>query len=369
MQVNGKPYRTVALRDGERRVLQIIDQRRLPHAFITEELHTVDEVIIAIRDMHVRGAPAIGVTAAYGVYLAALHSVFNHASETVESAAVRLKQARPTAVNLEWAVDKVLQAIAELPTPFEQAKHALEVANQIAEQDVANCIRVGQHGLALLESIWSRKRAGEPLNIMTHCNAGWLACVDWGTATAPIYMAHEQGLPLHVWVSETRPRNQGSQLTAWELHQQGVPHTVIVDSAAAAVMQQGKVDLVIVGSDRTTRCGDVANKIGTYLKALAAESHGIPFYVALPSSTIDWTLRSGSQIPIEERSDTELRSAHGSVHGRTEVVQVMTDLSPIYNPAFDVTPSALVTGLITERGVCDASEAGLLKLYPEHANG
>lgn len=343
-----------------RPVVRIIDQRLLPWEFRLIDLATVDEVAHAIRDMAVRGAGCIGATAGYGMALAAALGA------DLEEAGDQLKATRPTAVNLAWAVDRQLTAIREarggrIPTL------AREMAETIADEDAAACQAIGRHGLDLIRSIASKKPPGETFNILTHCNAGWLAFVDHGSATAPIYAAHDAGIPVHVWVDETRPRNQGARLTAWELNQHGVPHTVIADNAGGHLMQRGQVDLVITGADRVTRTGDVANKIGTYLKALAAHDNGVPFYVALPSSTLDWNTRDGvANIPIENRHADEVHWMDGPDRGgaKTEM-RLVSEGSPAANPAFDVTPARLVTGLITERGVCGAGEEALLRSFPE----
>ncbi len=353
-------------------MVQIIDQRQLPHRFVIEDLRTVSDVATAIREMHVRGAGLIGATAGYGMWIAVCEAegrADGAIDEAVRAAGERLKATRPTAVNLAWGVDRQMTAIAAAPTFARKEAAARAMAREIADEDADFCQRIGRHGLALIEDLSARK-GGAPVEVLTHCNAGWLAFVDHGSATAPIYAAHDAGIAMHVWVDETRPRNQGARLTAWELGQHGVPHTVVVDNAGGHLMQHGKVDLVLVGTDRTTRTGDVANKIGTYLKALAAHDNGVPFYAALPSSTFDWTMRDGvAEIPIEERGGEEVRHAEGQ-HGN-EVVEVLLtpSTSPAANFGFDVTPARLVTGLITERGICAASEAGILKLFPERANG
>lgn len=373
MNVHGEHYRTIWLKADDPSVVQIIDQRFLPFQFIIEDLSTVDEVAVAIKDMHVRGAGLIGATAGYGMYVAALsapRSSLPAFRAGVEAAAAQLKATRPTAVNLMWAVDRQLAAMNAAGNEIEaQIAAAAATAQEIADEDAAFCRRIGEHGVKLIEEIAARKR-GAPVNILTHCNAGWLAFVDYGTATAPIYAAHDKGIPVHVWVDETRPRNQGARLTAWELGEHGVPHTVIVDNAGGHLMQHGMVDLVIVGSDRTTYTGDVANKIGTYLKALAAKDNGVPFYVALPSSTIDWEMRDGvAEIPIEERNAAEVRIMDGRSGDEIREILIMPERSRAANYAFDVTPARLVTGLITERGVCAASEEGVLGLYPEKRRG
>lgn len=363
MNVNGKPTRTIWLHPSDPGVVKIIDQRALPHRWIIGDLRTVEDAATAIRDMHVRGAGLIGAAAAYGMYLAA-RTASGDIPAFLKRAGDQLKATRPTAVNLAWAVDRQLRALAAC-TRETLVSTALSTADTIADEDADACRRIGQHGLSLIAAI-HRKKNGDPVRILTHCNAGWLAFVDYGSATAPIYAAHDNGIPLHVWVDETRPRSQGSKLTAWELGQHGVPHAIIADNTGGHLMQHGLVDLVIVGTDRTTRTGDVANKIGTYLKALAARDNHIPFYVALPSSSFDWTMRDGlREIPIEERGSEEVKFADGLHEGRHVEVLVAPAGSPAANYGFDVTPARLVTGLITERGVCAATEAGITALFPE----
>ena len=366
MNVHGKPTRTIWLNPQNPAVVQIIDQRALPHAWIIEDLSTVEQVATAIRDMHVRGAGLIGATAGFGMYLAAREAMASgHAADFFHEAGNQLKATRPTAVNLAWAVDRQERAVAAAATPAEMASLALSTAEAIAEEDVSACRCIGEHGLALIEGI-SHAKNGGPVQILTHCNAGWLAFVDYGSATAPIYAAHDRGIAVHVWVDETRPRGQGSKLTAWELGEHGVPHTIIADNTGGHLMQHGMVDLVIVGTDRTTRTGDVANKIGTYLKALAARDNGVPFYVALPSSSFDWTMRDGlKEIPIEERGSEEVKYADGIADGCRHEVLVAPAGSQAANYGFDVTPSRLVSGLITERGICHATEQAILSLFPE----
>lgn len=366
MKVDGKPYRTVWLKPGDETVVQVINQRGLPHAFEVQDLCSVEDMCRAIRDMTVRGAGLIGASAGYGMYLATLQARDGDFDTCMAQAAVALQATRPTAANLSWAVARMLQAIAQGDNPRQRRLLARQAAQAIADQDVAHCRRIGEHGLQLITEISKRKR-GTPVNLLTHCNAGWLAFVDVGTATAPIYAAHDAGIDLHVWVDETRPRNQGASLTAWELGQHGVPHTLIADNAGGHLMQHGLVDLVITGADRVTRNGDVANKIGTYLKALAARDNGVPFYVALPSSTFDFSLTDGvANIPIEERGAEEVRWMIGkTTSGLLESVQICPDATPARNWGFDVTPARLVTQLICERGLCDASEAGLGTLFPE----
>jgi methylthioribose-1-phosphate isomerase len=362
MNVAGKPMRTIWLAD-DRRSVEIIDQTRLPHELAIVRLTRVDEAARAIRDMQVRGAPLIGATAAYGVALAVAE---DPSAEAIEAAAATLAATRPTAVNLAWALADMKRTLARVPLDRRLAA-ALARAGAIADEDVAINRAIGEHGLALIWAAFVGKPGeGSPVQILTHCNAGWLATVDWGTALAPIYRAFDAGIPLHVWVDETRPRNQGASLTAWELAQHGVPHTVIADNAGGHLMRRGEVDLCIVGTDRTTAAGDVANKIGTYLKALAAHDNGVPFYVALPSPTIDWSLDDGDRIPIEERSAREVTHIAGwTASGERVEVRLTPEGSAAANYAFDVTPARLVTGLITERGVCAASRDGLLGLFPE----
>ena len=359
MNVNGKPTRPLRAAPGQGGVV-VIDQRWLPHRLQFETLATPQAVFTAIRDMWVRGAPLIGATAAYGL---ALHLKRNASDSALEEGAEWLKSARPTAVNLAWALDRLLNHLRPL-TSAERVTAAWAEADAIAEEDVAVNAAIGRHGLPLLQAISQRKAPGERLNVLTHCNAGWLATVDWGTATSPIYQSHAAGLPLHVWVDETRPRNQGASLTAWELGQAGLAHTVVSDNAGGHLMQHGQVDLVIVGCDRVTARGDVCNKIGTYLKALAAHDNGLPFYVAMPTSTLDLQLQDGlREIPIEERSPREQTHVTGrAANGELVEVQLTPDDSPAANPAFDVTPARLVTGLITERGVVAAEEVALRRL-------
>ena len=364
MNLNGKPSRTIWLR-GDGWSVEIIDQTALPHRVATVVLKTVDDAGYAIEAMLVRGAPLIGATAAYGVALAMRADAKDAA---LDQAITFLAAQRPTAINLRWALEDMRRVLSPLQ-PAARVEAAYGRAAQIADEDVEMCRKIGGHGLEIIKRI-VKDKGGEPVNILTHCNAGWLACVDWGTATSPIYHAHDAGIPIHVWVDETRPRNQGASLTAFELKQHGVPHTLIADNAGGHFMQHKQVDLVIVGSDRTTSTGDVANKIGTYLKALAAHDNNVPFYVALPSSTIDWSLESGDKIPIEERSPEEVLHMTGRLpDGKIGTIALTAKGTPARNPGFDVTPARLVTGLITERGVCAASRDGLLKLYPERRSG
>ena len=363
MRIDGKPTRTIwQCPDGVS--VEVIDQTLLPHRFATVTLATAADAARAIKTMQVRGAPLIGVTAAYGLAMA-LRADASDAG--LDRAVDFLAEQRPTAVNLRWALEDVRRKVAPLNPP-ERASAAFLRATSMADEDVETCRRIGMHGLGLIRGIAARKQPRERLNILTHCNAGWLACVDWGTATAPIYMAHDAGIPVHVWVDETRPRNQGASLTAFELGANGVPHTIIADNAGGHYMQRGEVDLCIVGTDRVTANGDVANKIGTYLKALAAHDNGVPFHVALPHTTIDWQLDDGRMIPIEERSADEVLRISGRLSdGTIATVDIAAPGSDAANPAFDVTPARLVTGFITERGLCSASRSGLRGLYPERA--
>jgi len=368
VKVGTRYFRTIWLNPDNESVVQLIDQRFLPARFVIEEVRTVEEMAAAIREMHVRGAGLIGASAGFGMYLAAIEAVSRDSfDEHMACAAMQLRETRPTAVNLSWAIERQLRSIEKGKTAKQKVALALRTANLIAEEDAEHCRMIGQHGLKLLQEIAQSKTA-EPINVLTHCNAGWLAFVDYGSATAPIYAAHDSGLPIHVWVAETRPRNQGSKLTAWELGEHGVPHTVVADSAAGHLMQRGQVDLVIVGTDRTTYTGDVANKIGTYLKALAAKESHIPFYVALPSTSFDWNMRDGlKEIPIEQRGADEIKHADGWCHGQPVEVRIAPEGSPAANFGFDVTPRRFVTGFITERGVCEANEDAIRALFPEHA--
>ena len=368
----GENFRTIWLHPDDPSTVQIIDQRRLPHRYEVIDLRTHADGAIAIRDMLVRGAPLIGATAAWSLYLAALEGCaaggsFDRQIDFVRSAARTLAETRPTAVNLRWGIDRMLAVLGDVTESKAMVSRLRAEAESICEEDIAISRGIGEHGAEILAAIADGKN-GEPVNILTHCNAGSLAAINWGTATAPMYVAQERGIPIHVWVDETRPRNQGSQLTAWELARSGIPHTIIVDNAGGHLMQHGRVDVCITGTDRTTRAGDVANKIGTYLKALAAHDNGIPFYVALPSTTIDWSITDGlREIPIEERGAEEVTHVSGLDGDDVRTVQIVADGSPVRNDAFDVTPARLVTGLITERGVCEASEQGLAKLFPERA--
>lgn len=365
MKVAGKHFRTIWVNEDGWSI-NLIDQRRLPHEFVVETVRTVEGIATAIRDMWVRGAPLIGVSAAYGIAL----QMRDDPSDTALGAAYEtLHATRPTAINLRWALDEMRTLLRALPE-MERAEAAYRRAAEIADEDVELNRSIGRHGLDIIRKIAADKKPGEPVNILTHCNAGWLATVDYGTATAPVYLATEESIPVHVYVDETRPRNQGAYLTAWEMAGHGVPHTLIVDNAGGHLMQRGKVDMVIVGTDRTTANGDVCNKIGTYLKALAAGDNDVPFYVALPSPTIDWTVGDGvKEVPIEERGEDEVSLVWGrTADGTVTQVRISPEATPAANPAFDVTPARLVTGLVTERGIAEASAEGLRSLFPERAS-
>lgn len=363
MKIDGTHYRSLWW-NHDNNVLEIIDQRWLPHEFRVIPVVTMQDYADAIYEMRVRGAPLIGATAAYGMALAMAEDA---SDANMDAAWTFLEKTRPTAINLRWALDRCRAALRPL-AEGDRASAALALAHEIADEDVEINRRIGENGLSIIREIAAKKPAGEPVRLLTHCNAGWLATVDWGTATSPMYQAHDAGIALHVWVDETRPRNQGA-LTSWELCKHGVPHTYITDNAGGHLMQHGMVDMVITGTDRTTRQGDVCNKIGTYLKALAAHDNDVPFYVALPSPTIDWTVTDGvAEIPIEERNAREVTHVQGVLDGGgIGTVQVTPEGTPGGNPAFDVTPNRLVTGLITERGVCEASADGLAGLFPEFA--
>ncbi len=363
MKVDGKPMRTIWL-DADGSTVGIIDQTALPHRFATLRLTTLADAVRAIASMQVRGAPLIGAAAAYGMALALKADA---SDETLERAYAALLATRPTAINLKWALDEIMAVVRNRPRA-ERVAAAYRRAAEIADEDVAINQAIGRHGLKLIEAIAANKKPGERVNVLTHCNAGWLATVDFGTATAPIYLAHDRGLPVHVWVDETRPRNQGSALTAWELGRHGVPHTVIPDNTGGHLMQRGLVDMAIVGTDRVTANGDVCNKIGTYLKALAAKDNGVPFYVALPSPTIDFTVADGTTIPIEQRAAEEVTTMSGlTADGRVETIRIVPEGSAVANYGFDVTPARLVTGLITERGVLTPSREALARAFAERA--
>jgi methylthioribose-1-phosphate isomerase len=365
MKVDNKYYRTIWVKEDDTSTIQIIDQRNLPHEFVVEDLTNVDEAANAIKDMHVRGAPLIGATAAFGMYLASLEST----DQTfLKNAGDKLKQTRPTAVDLAWAVDLQLKEIKNLTDAIQTKLALLENAKTIANESAERCKLIGEHSVKLIEEI-SKSKKGKVVNILTHCNAGWLGCVDYGTALAPIYTAHDKGIKVHVYVDETRPRNQGVRLTAWELGEHGVAHTVIADNTGGHLMQHGMVDIVIVGADRVTRQGDVANKIGTYLKALAAKDNNVPFYVALPESSFDFNMKDGvKEIPIEERGGEEVKFIQGKIiggkaDGDLGKVLLTPKSSKAVNYGFDVTPARLITGLITDKGICKADEEEITNLF------
>ena len=364
MNINGKHCHTIWLQENN--LVQVFDQRYFPHKTDVFDIKNTDQAAYAIKEMVVRGAPLIGVTAAYGMYPWCLEAKTQaNPQEYIQKVANKLNATRPTAVNLAWAIEEMLRVIGQQNKVDDQITVALKRAHEIKEQDIDICFNIGQHGLKIIQQI-AEKKKGESVNILTHCNAGWLATIDWGTATSPIYQAHQAGIEVHVWVDETRPRNQGANLTAYELNQQGVPHTLINDNTGGHLMQHNMVDLVIVGTDRTTRNGDVANKIGTYLKALAAHANKVPFYVALPSSTLDCSIGDGvKEIPIETRDQNEVKYIQGLVDGEIKSVLICPETTPAMNYGFDVTPAKYVTGLITERGICHASEKGIKELFPE----
>ena len=355
MQINGKTYRTIWL---ENNIVKIIDQTKLPHQFVIKDLKTIKDSINAIKTMEVRGAPLIGATAAYGLVLSIIEK---NDQSFLKKSSERLIDSRPTAINLKWAVDRMMKRLSGVNNN-EILKLAIDEAKAIVEEDIDFCKNIGLNGLKIIEEIAKKKKG--VVNILTHCNAGWLATIDWGTATSPIYYAHKQGIKVHVWVDETRPRNQGANLTSYELNEEGIPNTIIADNTGGILMQRGQVDMCIVGTDRTLSNGDVCNKIGTYLKALAAKDNNVPFYVALPSSTIDWTIKDHKQIPIEERDSEELSHVEGlDKDNKLQKVLIYPQKSKAMNLAFDVTPAKYVTGLITEKGVCVASEKGLKGLF------
>ena len=364
MKINNKHYRAIWLEDAERAVVKIIDQRPLPHEFIIEELKSVEDCAVAIEEMHVRGAPLIGATAAFGMYFAVREADKNeNFQQQLKKSYVRLAQTRPTAVDLFYALERLQQLIESTNDLQNIEAIVLKEALLISEESIEQCRMIGQNGLALIETA-SNEKNGEIVNILTHCNAGWLATVDYGTALSPIYAAFDAGIKVHVWVDETRPRNQGARLTAFELLEHGVPHTIITDNAGGHLMQHGMVDMVIVGSDRTTRCGDVCNKIGTYLKALAAFDNNIPFYAALPVSSFDFKIRDGlKEIPIEKRAENEVKYIYGINEKGAQTILLTPAHSPAANFAFDVTPARLVTGIITEKGICKASENEITKMF------
>jgi len=355
MQVNGKAYRTIWF---ENNIVKIIDQTKLPHQFIIKDLKTVKDSINAIKTMEVRGAPLIGATAAYGLVLSILEK---NDQSFLKKSSEDLITSRPTAINLKWAVDRMMKKLSGINSN-EALKIALEEAKAIVEEDVTSCKNIGVNGLKIIKEIANKKK--DTVNILTHCNAGWLATIDWGTATSPIYHAHQKGIKVHVWVDETRPRNQGANLTSYELNEEGIPNTIITDNAGGILMQRGQVDMCIVGTDRTLSNGDVCNKIGTYLKALAAKDNNVPFYVALPSSTIDWKIKDFKKIPIEERNPEELSHVEGIDENKAvKKIRIYPEKSKALNLAFDITPAKYVTGLITEKGICEASEKGLKGLF------
>ena len=369
MKIAGQNYQSIWLDYTDNTIVKVIDQQKLPFFFETKELRLVDDVFNAIENMTVRGAPLIGATAAFGIYLATLEiNSQTNIREHLSNASRYLISCRPTAVNLSWAVNYVLEKISKEISSKSISETALNAALEICEKEKENCRLIGNHGIKLIEKL-SKKKKGAPVNILTHCNAGWLACIDYGTVTAPIYLAHEKGIPVHVWVDETRPRNQGAKLTAWELGKQGVPYTLIADNTGGLLMQQKMVDIVIVGSDRTTKTGDVANKIGTYLKALAAFDNNIPFYSALPSSSIDFGISDGlKEIVVEERDPEEVTNITGLSEGKTQSVRICPEDTKAANYGFDITPARLITGLITEKGICRATEKGIKEMFSDKFN-
>jgi len=355
MKIKGKEYRTIWFQNN---IVKIIDQTKLPHKFIIKELKTVKEAVNAIKTMEVRGAPLIGATAAYGIVLSVIE---NNDQTFLQKSASDLINSRPTAINLKWAVDRMIKKLSGANSE-KILEIAINEAQKICEEDIKFCEKIGFNGLKIIEDIYNKKK--DTVNILTHCNAGWLATINWGTATSPIYHAHKKGIPVHIWADETRPRNQGANLTSYELNEEGIKNTIITDNTGGILMQRGQVDLCIVGTDRTLSNGDVCNKIGTYLKALAAKDNNVPFYVALPSSTIDWKTKNSKDIPIEERNSDELSKIEGvDEDGNIKKVQIYPNKSSAMNLAFDVTPAKYITGLITEKGVCEASEKGLKNLF------
>lgn len=366
MNINGKHCHTIWVNENNPQLIQVFDQRFFPHQTLIFDITSTNDAAFAIKEMVVRGAPLIGVTAAYGMYLACVEAkTQNNPNEYIQQVADKLNSTRPTAVNLAWAIKEMQKTLRAVESIDDKIEIALQRAQEIKQEDIDICFNIGRHGLELIKKI-AKEKHGEQVNILTHCNAGWLATIDWGTATSPIYQAQQEGINIHVWVDETRPRNQGANLTAYELNEQKVPHTLINDNTGGHLMQHGMVDMVIVGTDRTTRNGDVANKIGTYLKALAAHDNNVPFYVALPSSTLDCSIADGiKEIPIETRDQNEVKYIQGKVDGEIKSVLICPETTPAINYGFDVTPAKYVTGLITERGICDASEAGIKSLFPE----
>jgi methylthioribose-1-phosphate isomerase len=369
MKIGEKNYRSVWFDDSEPGIIYVIDQEKLPFLLEIKELRSVDDVYNAITDMTVRGAPAIGAAGAFGMYLATLEiTTHTNPREHLKNAAEYLISCRPTAVNLSWAINKMLEKISDKTQQKSITETALIAAKEICENEVNNCRKIGINGFPLIEEI-SIKKQGAPVNILTHCNAGWLACVDYGTALAPVFVAHEKGIPVHVWVDETRPRNQGARLTTYELGNCGIPYSLVTDNTGGHLMQHGLVDMILVGSDRTTRKGDVANKIGTYLKALAAFDNKVPFYVALPSSSIDFTTSDGlSEIKVEERDPEEISMVSGFAEDKIMSVRICPENTRSVNFGFDITPARLISGLITEKGICKATEKDILKMFSEKLN-
>jgi methylthioribose-1-phosphate isomerase len=369
MKIGDQYYQSIWVDESDNTIVRVIDQQKLPFFFEIKDLCSVDDIYNAIADMTVRGAPLIGAAGAFGIYLATLEiNSQTNIREHLSNAARYLISCRPTAVNLSWAVSFVMEKLKNEQSSAALAKKALDAAIEICEMEKENCRQIGKHGLKLIESL-SKKKRGAPVNILTHCNAGWLACIDYGTVTAPIYQAHEKGIPVHVWVDETRPRNQGAKLTAYELGQNGIPYTLIADNSGGHLMQQKQIDIVIVGSDRTTRSGDVANKIGTYLKALAAFDNKIPFYCALPSSSIDFSISDGvKEIIIEERDPEEVTTITGFAEGRIQSIRICPEDAVAANFGFDITPARLITGLITEKGICRATEKDIKEMFSDKFN-
>lgn len=369
MLIDGKNYQTIWADENDKSIIRVIDQQKLPFFFEIKELRSVEDVFNAIRDMTVRGAPLIGAAGAFGIYLATLE-ITHHTNirSHLNNAAGYLVSCRPTAVNLSWAVNYMLNKLDDITDPEKLSEKAFNCALEICQVEIDNCRKIGEHGLNIIREISERKNA-KAVNILTHCNAGWLACIDYGTVTAPVYFAHEKGIPVHIWVDETRPKNQGARLTAWELGKQGVPYTLIPDNTGGHLMQNGMVDLVFVGCDRATRKGDVANKIGTYLKAIAAFDNNIPFYSLMPSTSIDFGLNDGlKEIVIEERDQEEVTTVSGFADGEIKSVRICPNDAKAGNWGFDITPARLITGLITEKGVCRANEKSIKKLFSDKFN-
>ena len=369
MKIGDQYYQSIWIDENDKAIVKVIDQQKLPFFFEIKDLRSVDDIYAAISDMTVRGAPLIGAAGAFGIYLATLEiNSHTNVREHLSNAARYLISCRPTAVNLSWAVGFVMGKLNNEQSPAALSKKALDAATGICEMEKENCRQIRKHGLKLIEAL-SEKKNGAPVNILTHCNAGWLACIDYGTVTSPIYLAHEKGIPVHVWVDETRPRNQGAKLTAYELANNGIPHTLITDNSGGYLMQQKQIDIVIVGSDRTTRSGDVANKIGTYLKALAAFDNKIPFYCALPSSSIDFSISNGvKEIKIEERDPEEVINVTGFADGKIQSVRICPEYTTAANYGFDITPARLITGLITEKGICRATEKDIKEMFSDKFN-